>query len=98
MYNKFMKSHLFKQLVWDYNLTQEEFEAILHGEKVLGNMNQSWAIVRVLENLNYYDAMSLVSLDLLRNNWNKIKGRLFNNSIKNGYEFLLQRYPVSIAG
>lgn len=93
-----MKASLFKQLVWDYNLTQDEFEAILRGKKVLGNLNQSWAIVRVLENLNYYDAMSLVSLDLLRNNWNKIKGRLFNNSIKNGYEFLLQRYPVSITG
>ena len=68
-----MKSDLFKQLVWDYNLTQDEFEAILHGKKVLGNMNQSWAIVRVLENLNYYDAMNLISLDMLRNNWSKVK-------------------------
>ena len=42
-----MKASLFKQLVWDYNLTQDEFEAILYGKKVLGNMNQSWAIVRV---------------------------------------------------
>ncbi len=93
-----MKADLFKQLVWDYNLTQEEFEAILYGKKVLGNMNQSWAIVRVLENLNYYDAMNLISLKVLRDNWNKVKGQLFNNSIKNGYEFLLQRYSVSIAG
>ena len=92
-----MKSDLFKQLIWDYNLTPDEFEDILHGEKVLGNMNQNWAIVRVLENLNYYDAMSLISLDTLRNNWIEIRKRLFNNSIKNGYEFLLQRYPVSIA-
>ena len=61
-------------------------------------MNQSWAIVRVLENLNYYDAMNLISLKVLRDNWNKVKGQLFNNSIKNGYEFLLQRYSVSIAG
>lgn len=98
MYNELMKSDLFKQLVWDYNLTQDEFEAILYGKKVLGNMNQSWAIVRVLENLNYYDAMNLISLDMLRNNWSEVKGRLFNNSIKNGYEFLLQRYPVSITG
>lgn len=98
MYNKSMKADLFKQLVWDYNLTQEEFEAILYGKKVLGNMNQSWAIVRVLENLNYYDAMNLISLKVLRDNWNKVKGQLFNNSIKNGYEFLLQRYSVSIAG
>lgn len=91
-----MKSDLFKQLVWDYNLTQSEFEAILTGEKVLGNMDQNWAIVRVLENLNYYDAMNLVSLNTLRSNWKEIQPKLFNSSIKNGYEFLLQRYPVSI--
>lgn len=91
-----MKSDLFKQLVWDYNLTQPEFEAILAGEKVLGNMDQNWAIVRVLENLNYYDAMNLVSLNTLRSNWQEIQPKLFNSSIKNGYEFILQRYPVSI--
>ena len=33
MYNKSMKADLFKQLVWDYNLTQEEFEAILYGKR-----------------------------------------------------------------
>lgn len=91
-----MKSDLFKQLVWDYNLTQNEFEAILAGKKVLGNMDQSWAIVRVLENLNYYDAMNLIPIDMLRNNWKEVQPKLFNDSIKNGYEFLLQRYPVSI--
>ena len=91
-----MRSDLFKQLVWDYDLMQDEFEAILAGKKVLGNMDQNWAITRVLENLNYYDAMNLVSLDTLRNNWNKEQPRLFNSSIKNGYEFLLQRYPVSV--
>lgn len=91
-----MRSNLFKQLVWDYNLTQDEFEAILSGKKVLGNMNQTWAITRILENLNYYDAMNLVSLNTLRNNWKEVQPKLFNSSIKNGYEFLLQRYPVSI--
>lgn len=91
-----MKSDLFKQLVWDYDLTQGEFESILAGKKVLGNMDQNWAIVRILENLNYYDAMNLVPLNTLRNNWKEVQSKLFNSSIKSGYEFLLQRYPVSI--
>ena len=82
--------------MWDYNLSQKEFEVILAGKKVLGNMDQNWAIVRVLENLNYYDAMNLVSLNTLRSNWKEVQPKLFNSSIKNGYEFLLQRYPVSI--
>lgn len=91
-----MSPNLFKQLVWDYNMTQNEFESVLAGQKTIGSMDQNWAIVRVLENLNYYDAMNLVSIDTLRSNWDKIQDKIFNSSIKNGYEFLLQRYPVAI--
>lgn len=93
-----MTSTLFKQLVWDYDITQAEFEAILAGKKVMGSFDQNWAITRVLENANYYDAMDLVSLNTLRSHWADIQSRLFKSSIKSGYEFLLQRYPVSTTG
>jgi len=91
-----MNSDVFRQLVWDYDMTQNEFESILAGQKSIGSMDQNWAIVRILENLNYYDAMNLVSIDVLRSNWDKIQSKMFKSSIKNGYEFLLQRHPVSI--
>ena len=92
-----MNQKIYNQLVWDYNLPQGNFEAILRGEKVLGNLDQNWAIARILENLNYYEAMKLIPLELLRKNWELVKKKLFKYPIKNGYEFLLQRYPVSIA-
>lgn len=85
----------YKQLVWDYDLPQAEFEAILAGRKVEGSMDQDWAIARVLENLNYYDAVSLVSHDTLKEHWAGVKKKLFKDSIKRGYEFVLQRYSVS---
>lgn len=88
----------YKQLVWDYNLTKSEFEEILKGKKVVGNFDQNWAIVRVLENLNYYDAMKLVPIGTLRKNWKDVQNKLFKSSIRNGYEFVLQRYPVPVAG
>jgi len=88
----------YKQLVWDYDLSPDDFTKILSGKKEIGTFNQDWAISRVLENLNYYDAMTLVPYATLKNRWDYIKGKLFNKAIKNGYEFLLQRYPVSIAG
>lgn len=72
-----MKASLYKQLVWDYQLSQSDFEQILAGENSLGKLDQSWAISRVLENLNYYDAMSLVSLDTLKQNWPAVEGKLF---------------------
>lgn len=93
-----MNQKIYKQLVWDYDLSENEFERILAGEVKIGNFDQDWAISRVLENCNYYDAMSLIPYAILRSRWEHVKGKLFNKSIKSGYEFLLQRYPVSIAG
>ena len=93
-----MNKSIYSQLVWDYDLPQEEFEAILCGEKILGNLDQNWAMARILGNLNYYDAMKLIPLDLLRKHWELVRSKLFKDSIKKGYEFVLQRYPVSIAG
>jgi hypothetical protein len=93
-----MKQDLYTQLVWDYNITKEEFETILSGEAKRGTFDQDWAVSRVLTNLHYYDAMSLVPYTVLKQRWPHIKGKIFIKSIKDSYEFLLQRYPVSIAG
>lgn len=87
----------YQQLMWDYDLPQDKFEAILQGRNVEGTMDQEWAIARVLENLNYYDAMSLVPYNILKEHWAGVKRKLFKDSIKRGYEFVLQRYSVSAA-
>ena len=91
-----MNSAMYQQLVWDYNLPLVEFEAILRGEKAEGSLDQDWAIARVLENLNYYDALDLIPLGLLEKHWGIVKKKLFKDSIKRGYEFVLQRHSVSV--
>jgi len=87
---------MYTKLVWDYNLPLEDFNKILLGEKKVGTFDQDWAISRVLENLNYYDAMTLIPYETLKERWSSVKEKLFNPSIKNGYEFLLHRYPLSL--
>jgi len=93
-----MDAAKYQQVVWDYNLPQSEFEAILSGQRVEGSLDQDWAIARVLENLNYYEAMSIVPYDLLKERWESVRRKLFKDSIKRGYEFVLQRYSVPVAG
>lgn len=93
-----MTQDMYAKLIWDYHLSSEDFNKILSGEKKVGSFDQDWAISRVLENLNYYDAMALVPYSTLKERWSFIKGKLFNSTVKNGYEFLLHRYPISIAG
>jgi hypothetical protein len=85
----------YHQLVWDYDLTAHDFEAILAGQKTIGWFNQAWAMGRVLENLPYYQAISLVPLSFLAQKWLLVKPRLFADSLKKGYEFVLREYALS---
>lgn len=89
-----MKSDWYKQVVWDYNMPQSDFEDILQGKNTLGTLDQSWAIARVLENLHYYDALSLVPFASLSKNWDNVKSKIFIKGIKDGYEFVLQRHAL----
>lgn len=90
-----MQTQLFRQLVWDYDLTPTDFETILAGTKKIGNLDQSWAIARVLEHTDYYTAKSLVPLTTLSQHWSKIKPKLFNRTIRDGYEFVLHHHALS---
>ena len=90
-----MPPDTYKQLIWDYKISPAEFDSILSGQSELGSLNQAWAISRVLENINYYDAIKLVSLDVIKKNWSKVKPKLFKKAIKDGYEFVLQRHSLS---
>jgi hypothetical protein len=35
--------------VWDYDLAEGDFEALLEGRKTLGRLDRDWAAVRLLE-------------------------------------------------
>ena len=87
----------YKKLMWDYTLSPDVFLHILLGEKTVGWFTQSWAIARVLENLDYYRALDLVELETLARKWDEVKNKIHNASIRRGYEFVLQRNAVSIA-
>ena len=41
------------RFVWDYDITQEEFDALLAGNFVKGHLDRDWAAVRVIEWASY---------------------------------------------
>lgn len=95
--NYYRQPENFKQLVWDYRMDPKEFFDILEGKIERHWLGQDWAICRVLENLNYYEAIQLVPLVFLHNHWSSVKTKLFKESIKKGYEFVLQKHALSTA-
>lgn len=84
----------YRQLVWDYKIPPETFFSILEGKEERGWFTQDWAIARVLEHANYYDARALVPLSLLKERWHLVAQKLFHSSVRKGYEYVLHRYAV----
>jgi len=94
---KYAQEDMFRILVWDYNMTPQEFFLILDNNKAEGSLNRDWAISRVLENLNYYDAVSLVNPALIKQRWTSVRNKIHNSSIKRGYDYILQRSTLPTA-
>ena len=89
---------LFKSLIWDYNLSPQQFFDIVDNKNVLEKFNQDWAIGRVLENVNYYDALDLINPLVLLKRWDFIRDRIFNKEIKKGYDYILRRNSSLLSG
>ena len=94
---RYLDPKYFRRLVWEYKIAPKEFFDILEGKKEKGWFTQDWAIARVLQNLNYYDARDLVPLSVLQNHWPVVKPKLFQESLRRNYEFVLHQYAVSTA-
>ena len=97
--NKMQKQYIdnpekYKQIVWDYDIEAKTFFELLDGKIRKPWLDRDWATARVLENINYYDAMSLIDITYLKLNWNNIKQKIYNTNIQNGYEYLLQRRTI----
>ena len=91
------KPDKYKNLVWEYDVPPQNFFKILSGDQENGQYNREWATARVLENVNYYDAISLIDIEYLSKSWPRIKSRLFKPDIKHGYEYLLRKRALPTA-
>jgi len=87
-----------KKLLWDYDISLEQYLEYLYGREEEGWFDQDWALARAVNNLNYYELRELIPLELLAENWSKIKDKIRDPAVKNGLEFVLQRETVSSSG
>ena len=88
----------FRQILWDYDLSPEDFFDVLDKKRQMGWFTQDWAIARLLEHAPYYDTIALVPLGVIRERWEHIRPKLFNRAIRDGYDYVLRRYALSSAG
>jgi hypothetical protein len=87
-----------KQVLWDYNITEEEFVKMLDADIKPGGFDRLWAERRAIEGLSYYDLLEIVGLKRIARDWEKLKPTLRNKTRIRGIDYVLRKYNIPAAG
>jgi hypothetical protein len=79
--------------VWDYDITDEQFQQLLDGELTLGRLDQNWAVVRLLEYAPYAEIVRRLGFRRLIRGWSKWREHIRSHSRKRGFDFLAEWLP-----
>lgn len=79
--------------IWDYNLSEAQFLALLRGELVLGHLDQTWAAVRLIEYGPYADIRELIGFPLLVRKWPEWRDRIRSRQRREALDFLVEWLP-----
>ena len=79
--------------VWDYDIDEEQFRKILHGELVIGRLNQDWAARRLLEYASYDEIIAMLGFRRLLDNWPRWRLKIRSESRRRGFDFIARWLP-----
>jgi hypothetical protein len=87
--------------VWDYDLDEAAFRALLAGERTIGRLDRDWAAVRLLDYGDYADIVRMLGFRALLEGWPRWRGRVRSESRRRGLDFvvrwLAERRPDLVA-
>jgi hypothetical protein len=76
--------------VWDYDLTQQQFDDLLAGRYEDGVLNRDWAAVRLIEWAPYEEMIQRIGYQALVENWSRWRRRVRSHSTRRGLDFLVE--------
>jgi len=79
--------------LWDYDIDDATFQALLKGEKTLGRLDRDWAAVRLLEYAPYPEIVRLLGFRDLVQGWPRWRPRIRSDSRRRGFDFLAEWLP-----
>jgi hypothetical protein len=79
--------------VWDYNIDEEQFRALLAGDLVLGRLDRDWAAVRLIEYAPYVEIVRAIGFKGLVRDWPRWRSRVRAQSRVRGLDFLVEWLP-----
>ena len=99
--DKLEKRRLFRQIIWDYNIPEEEIEAVLDGRKdQAGHYTRKMLFRKILETYPWFTIVQLFSRNEIQNLLtDDVIEKLRIPSLRTQYEFVQKRLreviPVS---
>jgi hypothetical protein len=79
--------------LWDYDLDETDFQALLGGQKTLGRLDRDWAAVRLLEYAPYSEIVRRLGFAAIVEGWPRWRPRLRSEGRRRGFDFLVQWLP-----
>lgn len=79
--------------VWDYDIDEQEFDALLSGKAVVGRLDRAWAAARLIDSAPYEEVVSRIGFAELVRNWPAWRPRVRSSSARRGLDFLVEWLP-----
>jgi hypothetical protein len=79
--------------IWDYDISESDFRAILAGEMTIGRLGRDWAAIRLLEYATYPEIIRLLGYRRLIEGWPRWRKYIRSESRKRGFDFLADWLP-----
>jgi hypothetical protein len=79
--------------VWDYDLNEAQFRALLEGKTTIGRLDSDWAAIRLLEYASYPDIVHLLGFRRLVEGWPKWREHIRSHSRRRSFDFLTVWLP-----
>ncbi|MBI3960386.1 MAG: hypothetical protein HY328_16350 [Chloroflexi bacterium] len=79
--------------VWDYDIDEATFQAMLDGEVTLGRLGRDWAVIRLLNYAPYREIIRRLGFPALAQDWSRWRDKLRMKERRRGIDFLVQWLP-----
>jgi hypothetical protein len=79
--------------VWDYDISEEQFDDLLAGRAVVGKLDRVWAAARLIDSAPYAEVVRRIGIGELARHWPQWRARVRSSSARRGLDFLVEWLP-----
>jgi hypothetical protein len=80
--------------IWDCDIDETQFQALLDGEQTMGRLDADWAAVRLLEYAPYPEIVHRLGFRRLVEGWPRWRTHIRSQGRRRGFDFLASWLPL----